>query len=185
MISKPKKNTKHSLSLSLSSFHSFMAFLQYYHQFQLILLIFFLLLFISFSHSSPISIHDLLKSKGLPYGLLPKEVKSYNYSTTNGLLEVYLDGPCLTKFDTIAFYESYLKANLTYGSLNGVQGFLQEELFVWLPVKGIIVDDLNYGIILFDIGLAHKQLSLSLFEDPPHCNPNGKYSSSLCSLFFV
>ncbi|CAN4117758.1 unnamed protein product [Withania somnifera] len=72
-------------------------------------------------------------------------------------------------FDTIAFYESYLKANLTYG----VHGFLQQELFVWLPVKGITVDDLNSGIILFDIGLAHKQLSLSLFEDPPHCNPHG------------
>ncbi|KAM3287013.1 hypothetical protein P3S67_020443 [Capsicum chacoense] len=141
------------------------------------LLSLFFFMFISlFSLSSPMSIHDLLKSKGLPYGLLPKEVKSYNYTSSNGLLEVYLYGPCLTKFDTttMAFYESYFKANLTYGSLNGVHGLSQEELFVWLPVKGIVVDDINnYGLILFDIGLAHKQLSLSLFEDPPHCNPNG------------
>ncbi|XP_059301109.1 uncharacterized protein LOC132053209 [Lycium ferocissimum] len=148
-----------------------MAFLQYHHQFPLLLLFFFL--FLSLALSSPMSIHDLLKSKGLPSGLLPKEVKSYNYSSSNGLLEVYLDGPCLTKLDTMAFYESYFKANLTYGCLNGVHGLSQEELFVWLPVKGIVVDDINSGIILFDIGLAHKQLSLSLFEDPPHCNPDG------------
>nr|GEY80805.1 hypothetical protein [Tanacetum cinerariifolium] len=45
----------------------------------------------------------------------------------------------------------------------------QEELFLWLPVKDIIVDDPKSGLILFDIGLAHKQLSLSLFEDPPDC----------------
>ncbi|KAJ8532618.1 hypothetical protein K7X08_012541 [Anisodus acutangulus] len=118
------------------------------------------------------SIHDLLKYKGLPRGLLPKEVKSYNLSNS-GLLEVFLDEPCLAKFDTMAFYDSVVKANLTYGSLAGVEGLSQQELFVWLPVKGIIVDDPSSGLILFDIGLAHKQLSLSLFEDPPHCKPDG------------
>nr|XP_043621755.1 uncharacterized protein LOC122593410 isoform X2 [Erigeron canadensis] len=76
------------------------------------------------------SIHDLLKSKGLPVGLFPKEVESF------------------TLYDT---------------------GLSQEELFLWLPVKDIIVDDPKSGLILFDIGLAHKQLSLSLFEDPPDC----------------
>ncbi|KAL0443454.1 UNVERIFIED_CONTAM: hypothetical protein Slati_2068100 [Sesamum latifolium] len=97
---------------------------------------------------------------GLPPGLLPKEVKSYNFSDS-GLLEVFLDGPCLTKFDTMAFYESEVRANLTYGSLTGVEGLSQEELFLWLPVKDIIVDDPRSGLILIDIGVAHKQLSLS------------------------
>ncbi|XP_076937663.1 uncharacterized protein LOC143605445 [Bidens hawaiensis] len=114
------------------------------------------------------SIHDLLKSKGLPVGLFPKEVESFTLYNT-GLLEVFLRGPCLTKFDTMAFYESTIRANLTYGSLTGVEGLSQEELFLWLPVKDIIVNDPKSGLILFDIGLAHKQLSLSLFEDPPDC----------------
>ncbi|XP_016581315.1 uncharacterized protein LOC107878729 isoform X2 [Capsicum annuum] len=127
---------------------------------------------------SSMSIHDLLKSKGLPAGLLPKEVKSYNLSN-NGLLEVFLDGPCLAKFDTMALYDSVVKANLTYGSLAGVEGLSQQELFVWLPVKGIIVNDPLSGLILFDIGLAHKQLSLSLFEDPPHCKPDGTVTEHL------
>lgn len=123
---------------------------------------------LSFSSSQPLSIHDLLKTRGLPGGLLPKDVKNYTLSET-GLLEVFLEGPCLTKFDTMAFYESVVRANLTYGGLTGVQGFSQEELFLWLPVKDIRVDDPRSGLILFDIGLAHKQLSLSLFEDPPDC----------------
>ncbi|KAL2985102.1 hypothetical protein AAZX31_12G130500 [Glycine max] len=131
-----------------------------------------LLLQLSLSSPSP-SIHDLLRSKGLPPGLLPEEVKSYSFSET-GHLEVFLDAPCLTKYENRVLFEQVVTANLTYGSLIGVEGLQQEELFVWLPVKDIIVNDPSSGLILFDIGLAHKQLSLSLFEDPPHCKHEGK-----------
>ncbi|XP_015897717.1 uncharacterized protein LOC107431343 [Ziziphus jujuba] len=123
-----------------------------------------------FSFSS--SIHDLLRSKGLPAGLVPKEVKSYTLSE-DGYLEVFIDGPCMTKFENRVVFDSVLRANLSYGSLIGVVGLTQEELFLWLPVKDIIVDDPRSGLILFDIVVAHKQLSLSLFEDPPDCKPQG------------
>ena len=122
---------------------------------------------------SSTTIHDLLRSKGLPPGLLPKEVKSYSLSP-NGLLKVFLDGPCLTKYENRVIFESVVTANLSYGSLIGVQGLTQEELFLWLPVKDIIVDDPKSGLILFDIGVAHKQLALSLFEDPPSCKSQSK-----------
>ncbi|KAI5674839.1 hypothetical protein M9H77_15203 [Catharanthus roseus] len=148
-----------------------MAFLQYLLS---IILIFFSIT-LPMGNSSKemtISIHDLLMSKGLPPGLIPKDVKSYSLSE-NGLLEVFLERPCLTKFDTMALYESRVSGNLTYGGLTNVEGFSQEELFLWLPVKDIILDDPNSGIILFDIGVAQKQLSLSLFEDPPDCKQNG------------
>ncbi|KAE8676990.1 hypothetical protein F3Y22_tig00111564pilonHSYRG00003 [Hibiscus syriacus] len=91
----------------------------------------------------------------------------------NGTLQVFLDGPCLTKYENRVFFDSVVTANLTYGSLIGVVGLTQEELFLWLPVKDIIVDDPGSGLILFDIGVAHKQLSLSLFEEPPSCKPRG------------
>ncbi|XP_050215870.1 uncharacterized protein LOC126666972 [Mercurialis annua] len=128
-------------------------------------------LFLQFSNSS--SIHDLLISKGLPAGLLPKEIKSFTFSDQNGNLEVNLDGPCLTKYENRVFFEKVIRANLTRGSLAGVTGLTQEELFLWLPVKDITVDDPKSGLILIDIGVAHKQLSLSLFEDPPDCKPQG------------
>ncbi|GAB2277878.1 hypothetical protein Dimus_012580 [Dionaea muscipula] len=126
----------------------------------------------SSSSSSTLSVHQVLKSKGLPAGLLPKEVKSYTLNE-DGHLEVFLDGPCLTKFENRVYFDSVVRANLSYGELNGVVGLTQEELFIWLPVKGIIVNDPKSGLILFDIGVAHKQLSLSLFEDPPSCKPQG------------
>ncbi|XP_075488189.1 uncharacterized protein LOC142527309 [Primulina tabacum] len=124
--------------------------------------------------SASSSIHDLLKSKGLPAGLFPKNgVKSYELGE-DGLLQVYFDRPCVAKFETRVSFESVVRANLSYGGLIGVEGLSQEELFLWLPVKDIIVYDPSSGIILFDIGVAHKQMSLSLFEDPPVCDPQGE-----------
>ncbi|GFZ07471.1 serine protease, putative [Actinidia rufa] len=146
-----------------------MAFIQFQTGFSLLLS---LLCLSVLPPSLSSSIHDLLRSHGLPAGLFPKEVKSFSLSET-GLLEVYLDKPCLAKFDTMAFYETVVRANLTYRSLSGMEGLSQEELFLWLPVKDIVVYDPKSGLILFDIGVAHKQLSLSLFEDPPHCTPDG------------
>lgn len=109
----------------------------------------------------------------MPAGLFPKDaVKSYDLDK-DGHLEVYLDSPCMAKFETRVLFDSVVTANLSYGGLTGVEGLTQEELFLWLPVKDIIVIDPSSGIILFDIGLAHKQMSLSLFEDPPVCKPQG------------
>ncbi|XP_009773858.1 uncharacterized protein LOC107822299 [Nicotiana tabacum] len=126
----------------------------------------------SFTISSA-SIHDLLRSRGLPAGLFPKNaVKSYDLDQ-HGHLQVYLDSPCVAKFETRVFFDSVVRANLSYGGLIGVEGLSQEELFLWLPVKDIIVYDPSSGLILFDIGLAHKQMSLSLFEEPPICSPQG------------
>ncbi|KAJ8754652.1 hypothetical protein K2173_010743 [Erythroxylum novogranatense] len=118
------------------------------------------------------SIHELLISKGLPAGLLPKEVKNFTLSE-DGRLEVFLDRPCFTKYENRVFFDSVVRANLNYGSLVGVVGLSQEELFLWLPVKDIIVNDPKSGLILFDIGVAYKQLSLSLFEVPPSCRSQG------------
>ncbi|KAL2472589.1 hypothetical protein Fot_48617 [Forsythia ovata] len=145
------------------------------HFLNLLLLLFLFFISHTLSHSS--SIHDLLISRGLPAGLFPKDVKSYTLSES-GLLEVILEGPCLTKFDTMALYDRIVRANLTHGSLTGVEGLSQEELFLWLPVKEIIVNDPTSGLILFDIGVAHKQLSLSLFEDPPDCNSKSGFKKN-------
>ncbi|CAL5411008.1 hypothetical protein CsSME_00032314 [Camellia sinensis var. sinensis] len=127
-------------------------------------------LFLPLTHSN--SIHELLISQGLPAGLFPKNVKSYDLDQ-DGHLQVHMDQPCMAKFETRVFFDSVVRANLSYGGLIGLEGLSQEELFLWLPVKDIIVYDPSSGLILFDIGVAHKQFSLSLFEDPPVCRPQG------------
>ncbi|KAK4857731.1 hypothetical protein QYF36_005287 [Acer negundo] len=139
----------------------------------LLLFVFFsLLLTITTSYTT--SIIELLKSQGLPGGLFPRNIKSYDYDELTGRLEVHLESPCLTMYEieNRVYFEKVVRANLTYGGLIGLEGLSQEELFLWFPVKGIIVND--PGLILIDIGFAHKQLSLSLFEDPPVCNLQGK-----------
>ncbi|XP_072952515.1 uncharacterized protein [Typha angustifolia] len=121
------------------------------------------------------SIHDLLRAHGLPGGLLPKAVESFALDQDTGLLDVRLDRPCYAKYDgDLALFDQVVRGNLSFGELRGVEGLSQEELFVWLPVKGILVADPSSGVILFDIGLAHKRLSRSVFEEPPDCQPEGE-----------
>ncbi|XP_009393346.2 uncharacterized protein LOC135633275 [Musa acuminata AAA Group] len=122
------------------------------------------------SSSAASSIHDLLRAYGLPGGLLPREVDSYTLDRPSGQLEVRLGRPCYARFDGMVLFDSVVRANLTYGGLRALVGVSQEELFLWLPVREILVSDPSSGVILFDIGLAHKQLSLSLFESPPDCS---------------
>ncbi|AES63646.2 hypothetical protein MtrunA17_Chr2g0280591 [Medicago truncatula] len=118
------------------------------------------------------SLQEVLRGHGLPVGLFPESVKSYHLDQS-GVLEVKLDSPCIVKYETRVFFETVVRANLSFGQLKGLEGLSQEELFLWLPVKDIIVDDPSSGLILIDIGLAYKQLSLSLFEDPPICRSQG------------
>ncbi|KAJ8630105.1 hypothetical protein MRB53_023428 [Persea americana] len=73
--------------------------------------------------------------------------------------------------DNKVFYETALSTNLCYGPLKNVSRLSQEELFLWLPIKDIIVDDPTSGLILFDIVVAHKELSiaLSIFDEKARC----------------
>ncbi|KAE8728650.1 bHLH123 protein [Hibiscus syriacus] len=116
------------------------------------------------------TIQDLLRSRGLPVGIFPDNVKSYRLNR-DGRLEVRLESSCMAEFDGRVYFDRVVTANLSYGGLVGLEGLSQEELFLWLPVRCIIANDPSPGIILFDIGVAHNQLSQSLFEVPPSCMP--------------
>ncbi|KAL9267352.1 hypothetical protein AKJ16_DCAP25010 [Drosera capensis] len=98
------------------------------------------------------------------------ETWSFNLEQ-NSHLEVLFVEPCLAMYDSPVKFESVVRANLSYGGLLGPEGVSQEELFLWLPVKDIIVTDPWSGVLLVNIVVAFKQLSLSLFEDPPFCSP--------------
>ncbi|XP_058735513.1 uncharacterized protein LOC131607536 [Vicia villosa] len=114
---------------------------------------------------------DILRNHGLPAGLFPRSVKSFELDQM-GRLEVYLDRPCLAQYETAVFFDSVVKANLSFGQLKVLQGMSREELFLWLPVKDIIVADQNSGLIIIDIGFAYKRLPFSRFEEPPTCRSN-------------
>ncbi|KAK9673999.1 hypothetical protein RND81_12G204100 [Saponaria officinalis] len=140
----------------------------------------------SSKYSPPKTVHQLLHKKGLPQGLIPKEVKSYEYNEQNGLLIVHFDAPCLAKYDNLVKFDKVVRANLSFGELLGVEGLSQEELFIWLDVKEISVKYVKSGLILFDIGMARQHLSLSLFELPPSCDfYPGKFFGEICFVGFL
>ncbi|KAK2383229.1 hypothetical protein P8452_38433 [Trifolium repens] len=113
-------------------------------------------------------LEEVLRNHGLPAGLFPKGVKSFNLDHM-GHLEVHLDQPCLAQYETYVFFDTLIKANLTFGQLKVLKGMSRQELFLWLPVKDIIVTDQSSGLIIIDIGFALKRLSFSRFDEPRVC----------------
>ncbi|KAG0496224.1 hypothetical protein HPP92_000915 [Vanilla planifolia] len=117
-----------------------------------------------------ISIHELLREQP-PAGLLPKTVESYTLDRARGFLEVPSRSPWPPSTTALRSSTDWYAAT-SATALRSVVGLKQEELFLWLPVRGILVSTPPRRH-LFDIGVARKQLSLSLFEFPPDCRPGG------------
>lgn len=149
----------------------------------------FLLLFVfSFStHLWPsaaaeaLSIYDVLRSNGLPMGLLPKGVKEFHLDDA-GQFEVHLDQECNAKYENELHYDRNVSGTLSYGQIAGLSGLSAQDLFLWFPVKEIRVDIPSSGLIYFDVGVVFKQFSLSLFETPRDCtaaNPPGLQDGTL------
>ncbi|PNX97612.1 hypothetical protein L195_g020843 [Trifolium pratense] len=99
------------------------------------------------------SIQEVLRSYGLPAGLFPESIKSYSLDH-NGVLEVKLDSPCIVKYETRVFFETVVRANLSFGQLKGLEGLSQEELFLWLPVKDIMVNDPSSDLKVYSLSLS-------------------------------
>uniref|UniRef100_A0A7N0U241 DUF538 family protein n=1 Tax=Kalanchoe fedtschenkoi TaxID=63787 RepID=A0A7N0U241_KALFE len=116
------------------------------------------------------SFHSLLRSRGLPIGIVPRNITSFSLDDTTGRFEVYLDRSCSAKFENEVHYEINVTGTLTYGQVGDLSGMSAQELFLWFPVKGIRVDVPSSGLIYFDVGgVVSKQFSLSLFDAPPDC----------------
>ncbi|CAH1433115.1 unnamed protein product [Lactuca virosa] len=114
------------------------------------------------------TIYEVLKSNGLPMGLLPKGVTNFTIDDS-GRFEVHLDQACNAKFEDELHYDQNVSGTLTYGQIDGLSGISAQDLFLWFPVKEIRVDIPSSGLIYFDVGVVSKQFSLSSFETPREC----------------
>ncbi|XP_076950729.1 uncharacterized protein At5g01610-like [Bidens hawaiensis] len=123
---------------------------------------------LSSSEQQPTTIYELLKSNGLPIGLLPKGVTNFTFDDS-GRFEVHLDQACNAKFEDELHYDRKVSGNLTFGRIDGLSGISAQDLFLWFPVKEIRVDIPSSGLIYFDVGVVSKQFSLSSFETPREC----------------
>ncbi|KAK9293278.1 hypothetical protein L1049_021270 [Liquidambar formosana] len=136
-----------------------------------------LLLLLTLSSSTPTptptpppSFYSILRSHGLPIGLIPKSITNFTMDPTTGRFEVHLDRACNAKFENQVHYDFNVTGTLSFGQIGELFGVSAQELFLWFPVKNIRVDVPSSGLIYFDVGgVVSKQFSLSLFETPPDC----------------
>ncbi|XP_071717394.1 uncharacterized protein [Rutidosis leptorrhynchoides] len=122
---------------------------------------------LSFSKQTQ-TIYEILRSNGLPMGLLPKGVTNFTFNDS-GRFEVHLDQACNSKFENEFHYDRNVSGTLTFGHINQVSGISAQDLFMWFTVKEIRVDIPSTGLIYFDVGVVHKQFSLSSFDTPRDC----------------
>ncbi|KAK1412684.1 hypothetical protein QVD17_34127 [Tagetes erecta] len=122
----------------------------------------------SFSTQTP-TIYEILRSNGLPMGLLPKGVTNLTYDDQSGRFEVHLDQACNSKYENELHYDVNVSGTLSYGMINAVSGISAQDLFMWFSVKEIRVDVPSSGLIYFDVGVVHKQFSLASFDTPRDC----------------
>ncbi|XP_057499268.1 uncharacterized protein LOC130783571 isoform X2 [Actinidia eriantha] len=120
--------------------------------------------------SSSSSIYDVLRSHGLPPGLLPKGITNFTIDPATGRFESHLDSSCNAKFETDFHYEATVAGTLAVGQIGDVSGVSAQDLFLWFPVKGVRVDVPSSGVVYFDVGDGvRKQFSFSSFETPQDC----------------
>lgn len=132
----------------------------------------FLLLFLAISVSTHLcissSVYEVLRSNGLPMGLLPNGVNDFRLDG-DGKFVAYLDQECNAKYENELHYDRNVSGFLSYGQIANLSGISAQDLFLWFPVKEIRVDVPSSGLIYFDVGVVSKQFSLSMFETPRDC----------------
>ncbi|KAK6785963.1 hypothetical protein RDI58_014488 [Solanum bulbocastanum] len=121
--------------------------------------------------SADSSIYEVLKSHGLPMGLLPKGVRNFTFDNSGNFV-VHLDQPCNSKFEkkeNELHYERNVSGTLSFGQIDLISGISAKDLFLWFQVKKIYVSSSSSGVIYFDVGVVSKQFSLSSFDNPKEC----------------
>ncbi|XP_051116050.1 uncharacterized protein LOC127241170 [Andrographis paniculata] len=137
-----------------------------------VILVFGLTLAMAVESSPESAFYGALISNALPIGLFPKGISDFSIDPASGrfLLRLLSPSSCDAKFETRVRYNCEITGNLSFGRIGNLSGVAAQELFLWLPVKGIQVDIPSSGLIYFDVGVVSKQFSLSFFETPQDCS---------------
>lgn len=113
-------------------------------------------------------VHKLLLDHGLPAGILPDAVSSFNISA-GGDFSVELYGPCYIKFDYMVYYDRVISGNLKYGSITSLKGVQVQKFLLWLNVDEIRVDLPPSDYIYFHVGMINKKLDVKQFKKARSC----------------
>ncbi|XP_008796677.1 uncharacterized protein LOC103712069 [Phoenix dactylifera] len=123
------------------------------------------------SPSNGTTVYELLPKYGLPPGLLPDTVTSFQLSN-DGRFVVELEGACYVEFEYLVYYEPRITGVVKYGSIEDLQGIQVRRFFIWFDVEAIKVDLPPSDFIYFDVGWITKKLSVGQFETVHSCEAN-------------
>ncbi|XP_055819023.1 uncharacterized protein At5g01610 [Solanum dulcamara] len=124
-------------------------------------------------------VYDILQEYGLPHGIFPDTVKSYNLDK-DGNFEVFLKAPCYVEFEYLVYYAEKISGKLGYGSITELKGIKVKRFLFWFNVKEIRVDLPVSDSVYFQIGLVNKKLDIKQFETIHSCKKNGFLLMSSC-----
>ncbi|KAG6476355.1 hypothetical protein ZIOFF_065595 [Zingiber officinale] len=127
-------------------------------------------------YSQPKVMVDIVQNSFKQIELHQMSLEIYSSSASpddaSDLLNVRLYGLCYTQYkDELAYFNSEVWGNLSYGMFRKVVEWVQEELILWLLIKGVMVTDPSSGMILFNIWVECKCFAASTFDVPLECLP--------------
>ncbi|XP_068655365.1 uncharacterized protein At5g01610 [Aristolochia californica] len=100
------------------------------------------------------SLPDLLRQHGLPPGLFPKNIVSYEFDESRSKLIVYLHSPCEVSFkdQSVLRYANRVKGVLMKGKLTGIEG-MKTKVLMWVKVTHVAVESYKSDKVCFTAGV--------------------------------
>ncbi|MCD7465018.1 hypothetical protein HAX54_000410 [Datura stramonium] len=115
------------------------------------------------------TLYDILPEYGLPRGIFPDSVESYNLDK-DGNFEVFLKTPCYVEFEYLVYYAERITGKLGIGSITELKGIEVKRFFFWFNVNEIRVDlPPPSHSVYFQIGFVNKKLDMNQFETVHSC----------------
>lgn len=119
--------------------------------------------------AAPATAHSVLKTSGLPVGLLPAAVRSYSLNRTSGDFSVELGGSCrflLPPDNYLASYSRRISGRLVDGRISELDGVRVWAFFKWWSITGIRARGEN---LVFEVGGITAKYPAKNFDESPVC----------------
>ncbi|KAM5570828.1 uncharacterized protein ABKV19_011467 [Rosa sericea] len=102
---------------------------------------------------------DLLRLYNLPPGLFPRNIKCYEFDESKGKLIVYLTSACEVSFkdSSVVRYAVRVKATLTRGKLDVIEGMKTKVMLVYIKVTSVAVEGYKSDKVWFTAGLKRSR----------------------------
>ncbi|CAM0876216.1 unnamed protein product [Alopecurus aequalis] len=113
--------------------------------------------------------HDVLSEYGLPKGLLPDSVTSYNFVNATGDFKTELASSCYVWFgDHYVYFDRSISGTISYGTISNLSGIQAKKFFFWVSISSMVARP-ERGMIEFYSGFISEDVPASLFEKMPVC----------------